>query len=271
MPETKIPDLHLQALEMLTDLIRRNPELGPALAPALSALAPITLRASVVIPCFNERDTVDALLDRVHAVPIQKDVIVVDDCSTDGTRQILKQRLDERGDIVLRLMKQNSGKGAAVRAGLRLVTGDVVIIQDADLEYDPADYLALLRPIQAGKAEVVYGSRFLGEHKAMYFWHSVGNRMLTLVCNALFDTTLTDMETCYKAFTRDVAERLDLRESRWGFDPEITARILSMGHPIYEVPISYAGREFHEGKKINGLRDGPAVLAALLRYRFLPL
>jgi glycosyltransferase involved in cell wall biosynthesis len=236
----------------------------------LSALTPITLRASVVIPCFNEVATVNELLDRVQAVPIEKEVIVVDDCSTDGTREVLKRRVDERGDIILRLMPRNGGKGAAVKEGLKAVTGDVVIIQDADLEYDPGDYPVLLRPIQTGRARVVYGSRFLGEHKAMYFWHSVGNQMLTLVCNVLFDTTLTDMETCYKVFTADIARKLDLREPRWGFDPEITARILRMGERIYEVPISYSGREFHEGKKINALRDGPAVLLTLLRYRFLP-
>lgn len=236
----------------------------------LSVLTPITLKASIVIPCFDEVDTVNDLLDRVQAVPMQKEVIVVDDCSTDGTRELLMKRVDEKRDIVLRLMPRNSGKGAAVKEGLRAVTGDVVIIQDADLEYDPADYPVLLRPIQTGKARVVYGSRFLGEHRAMYFWHSVGNKLLTLVCNMLFDTTLTDMETCYKVFTTDIARRLDLREPRWGFDPEITARILRLGQRIYEVPISYAGREFHEGKKINALRDGPVVLWTLLRYRFLP-
>ncbi len=241
---------------------------SPALP--LYASTPITLKASVVIPCFNERDTIDPLLDRVLAVPIEKEVIVVDDCSTDGTRERLQQRVDTRGDIVLRLMPRNRGKGAAVREGLKAVAGDVVIIQDADLEYDPGDYPVLLRPIQTGKARVVYGSRFLGEHRAMYFWHSVGNRFLTLMCNVLFDTTLTDMETCYKVFTAEIARQLELHEPRWGFDPEITARILRMGHRIYEVPISYAGREFHEGKKINGLRDGPSVLLALLRYRFLP-
>ncbi len=235
-----------------------------------SALAPITLKASVVIPCFNEIRTIDELLDRVHAVPLEKEVIVVDDCSTDGTRELLQKRAAEQGGFVLRLMPRNGGKGAAVKEGLRAVTGDVVIIQDADLEYDPEDYPVLLRPIQTGKAQVVYGSRFLGEHRAMYFWHSVGNKLLTLVCNVLFDTTLTDMETCYKVFTAEIARKLDLREPRWGFDPEITARILRMGHRIYEVPISYAGREFNEGKKINALRDGPVVLATLLRYRFLP-
>ena len=235
-----------------------------------AALVPITLKISVVIPCFNEYAFVNELLDRVHAVPIEKEVIVVDDCSTDGTRELLQRRVDEKHDITLRLLPRNSGKGAAVQAGLGCVTGDVVIIQDADLEYDPADYPVLLRPIQTGKAKVVYGSRFLGEHKAMYYWHSLGNKMLTTVCNVLFDTTLTDMETCYKVFTADIAQQLKLREPRWGFDPEITARILRMGNRIYEVPISYAGREFGEGKKINALRDGPVVLFTLLRYRFLP-
>ena len=240
---------------------------GPALP--LYALTPITLRASVVIPCFNERETVGELIDRVVAVPIDKEVIVVDDCSNDGTREILEQRARHRGDITLRLRPRNGGKGAAVQEGLKWATGDVVIIQDADLEYDPSDYPVLLRPIQTGKAKVVYGSRFLGEHKAMYFWHSMGNQMLTLVCNALFDTTLTDMETCYKVFTADIARRLELREPRWGFDPEITARILRMGNRIYEVPISYSGREFNEGKKISW-RDGFVVLRTLVRYRFLP-
>jgi len=212
---------------------------------------------------------VGELIDRVVAVPIDKEVIVVDDCSTDGTRELLERRVRERGDITLRLRERNGGKGAAVQDGLKCANGDVVIIQDADLEYDPADYPLLLRPIQTGKARVVYGSRFLGEHRAMYFWHSVGNQMLTLLCNVLFDTTLTDMETCYKVFTIDIARHLRLREPRWGFDPEITARILKMGNRIYEVPISYAGREFNEGKKISW-RDGFVVLFTLLRYRFLP-
>jgi glycosyltransferase involved in cell wall biosynthesis len=229
----------------------------------------ITLRASVIIPCFNERDTVGELIDRVHAVAVDKEVIVVDDCSTDGTRELLQKRVEDRGDIVLRLRDRNGGKGAAVHDGLKCANGDVVIIQDADLEYDPADYPLLLRPIQTGKAKVVYGSRFLGEHKAMYFWHTVGNQMLTLLCNVLFDTTLTDMETCYKVFTIDIARHLRLREPGWGFDPEITARILKMGNRIYEVPISYAGREFNEGKKISW-QDGFVVLLTLVRYRFLP-
>jgi glycosyltransferase involved in cell wall biosynthesis len=229
----------------------------------------ITLRASVVIPCFNERQTINDLIDRVHAVPVDKEVIVVDDYSTDGSREILAERAQKRGDIVLCLRERNGGKGAAVQDGLKCARGDVVIIQDADLEYDPADYPVLLRPIQTGRAQVVYGSRFIGEHRAMYFWHSLGNKGLTLLCNVLFDTTLTDMETCYKVFTIAIARQLRLREPRWGFDPEITARILKMGHRIYEVPVSYAGREFNEGKKISW-RDGFVVLRTLLRYRFLP-
>jgi len=235
----------------------------------LYAPPPITLRASIVIPCFNERDTVSELIDRVLSVPVDKEIIVVDDCSNDGTRELLEQRVRERGDFTLHLRKHNGGKGAAVQDGLKCATGDVVIIQDADLEYDPSDYPVLLRPIQTGKSKVVYGSRFIGEHKAMYFWHSMGNQFLTLLCNVLFDTTLTDMETCYKVFTIDIARQLHLREPGWGFDPEITARILKMGFRIYEVPISYAGREFTEGKKISW-RDGFVVLRTLLRYRFLP-
>ncbi len=235
----------------------------------LYALTPITLRVSVVVPCFNEQQTINELIDRVQAVPVDKEIIVVDDFSTDGTRELLLQRASERNDIVLHLRARNGGKGAAVQDGLRRASGDVVIIQDADLEYDPADYPVLLRPIQNGRARVVYGSRFIGEHRAMYFWHSLGNRFLTLTCNALFDTTLTDMETCYKVFTIDIARKLKLREPRWGFDPEITARILKMGNRIYEVPISYAGREFNEGKKISW-RDGFVVLSTLLRCRFLP-
>jgi glycosyltransferase involved in cell wall biosynthesis len=237
--------------------------------PLAAYVPPLTLRASVVIPCFNERDTVLELIDRVQAAPVDKEVIVVDDFSTDGTRDLLQKRVEERGDIILELRARNGGKGAAVQAGLKRATGDVVIIQDADLEYDPADYPLLLRPIQTGKSRVVYGSRFIGEHRAMYFWHSLGNQFLTLVCNVLFDTTLTDMETCYKVFTIDIARQLKLREPRWGFDPEITASILKMGNRIYEVPISYAGREFNEGKKISW-QDGFVVLLTLLRSRFLP-
>ena len=204
----------------------------------------------------------------MRATEFDKQIIVVDDGSTDGTREILKEQ-QARGDVEVHLMPRNRGKGAAVQEGLRHVAGDIVLIQDADLEYDPADYPTLLRPIQTGKAKVVYGSRFIGESKRMYFWHSLGNKSLTLLTNILFDTTLTDMETCYKVFTSDIASRLRLREKGWGFDPEITAQILRMGNRIYEVPISYAGREYFEGKKITW-RDGVVVLLVLLRSRLLP-
>ncbi|MGE5618072.1 MAG: glycosyltransferase family 2 protein [Sphingomonadaceae bacterium] len=229
------------------------------------------MKLSVVIPVYNEQATLRQILERVRLAPVEPlelEIVVVDDCSSDGSRDILKQEA-ARGDLKLVLHEVNQGKGAAVRSGLRAVTGDVVLIQDADLEYDPADYPLLLKPILNGKAKVVYGSRFLGEHKAMYFWHALGNRFVTLLTNVLFDTTLTDMETCYKVFTSEVARRIELRSPRWGFDPEITARILRMGYRIYEVPISYAGREYHEGKKITW-KDGFVVLFTLLRYRFLP-
>jgi glycosyltransferase involved in cell wall biosynthesis len=224
------------------------------------------VKLSVIIPIFNERSTISELLARVRAVEVDKEIICVDDCSTDGTRPILAEEA-QRGDLVVIEHAHNRGKGAAVQSGLGAFSGDVVVIQDADLEYDPEDYHVLLRPILAGRAKVVYGSRFLGgERRAMRFWHSVGNQGLTVVTNVLYDTTLTDMETCYKTFTADVARKLRLREPRWGFDPEITAQILRAGYRIYEVPISYAGREYEEGKKISW-RDGFSVLRTLVRCR----
>ena len=225
---------------------------------------------SVIVPVYNEAQTVRELLARVRAVElgpgISREIIAVDDASTDGT--IASLRAEEAADPGTYVIAHphNRGKGAAVRTGLAAATGDILLIQDADLEYDPRDYPALLRPILEGRAQVVYGSRFLGEHKAMYFWHTVGNKSLTLVTNILFDTTLTDMETCYKVFTAEVARSLRLTSERWGIDPEITAKILKQGHRIYEVPISYNGREFWEGKKISW-KDGFHILFTLLRYR----
>lgn len=219
----------------------------------------------MVIPVYNERATIGEILRRVLAAPVEKEIVVVDDGSTDGTTDILRAAA-AAGDIRLLRHERNWGKGAAVRTGLKAVAGDVVIIQDADLEYDPEDYPKLLRPIELGRSKVVYGSRFIGEHKAMFFWHSVGNRLLTLVCNVLYDTTLTDMETCYKVFTADIARNLRLTQRGWGFDPEITARILRMKHRIYEVPISYTGREHWEGKKIRW-RDAFTVLLTLIKCR----
>jgi glycosyltransferase involved in cell wall biosynthesis len=201
-------------------------------------------------------------------VEVEREVVVVDDGSSDGTREILRD-VDGESGVTVALHEQNQGKGAAVRTGLRRARGDVMLIQDADLEYDPRDYPSMLQPILEGRSQVVYGSRFRGgPTKAMFFWHAVGNRFLTLVTNLLYDSILSDMETCYKVFTREVAEQLDLKASGWGFDPEITAQILKLGYRIYEVPISYTGREFNEGKKI-GWRDGMTVLWTLLKHRFL--
>lgn len=224
---------------------------------------------SIVVPVYNEEATIGEILDRVRAVDLgpalARELIVVDDCSTDGTAGVLANEASHADTMVIR-HGRNRGKGAAVRTGLAAARGDILLIQDADLEYDPRDYPTLLRPILEGRTRVVYGSRFLGEHKAMYFWHSVGNKSLTLLTNILFDTTLTDMETCYKVFTKEVIESIRLRSDRWGFDPELSAKILKRGHRIYEVPIAYNGREFWEGKKISW-RDGLTVLATLLRYR----
>lgn len=226
---------------------------------------------SVIVPVYNERDTLAEIVRRIQRVDLStfgltKEILLVDDGSTDGTRDLLPG-LAELPDVRVALLPRNRGKGAAVRAGVARATGDLVVIQDADLEYDPRDYALLLRPIIEGRAEVVYGSRFLGEHKAMYYWHQVGNKTLTTITNILYDTTLTDMETCYKLCTAEIARSLHLTQNGWGIDPEITAKILKRGHRIYEVPISYTGREFDEGKKISW-RNGFTVLGVLLRLRF---
>jgi glycosyltransferase involved in cell wall biosynthesis len=224
----------------------------------------ITL-VTVIVPAFNEAATIVEILRRIRTAPWPLQVVVVDDGSTDGTGALIEVEADT-SSITLVVHPENRGKGAAVRSGLEHARGDVVIVQDGDLEYDPADYPALIDPVERGMAQVVYGSRFLGPHRAMYFWHAVGNKLLTLLCNVLFNTTLTDLETGYKVMTLEVARSVSLRSDRWGFDPEITAKILKRGHRIYEVPISYAGREFHEGKKITW-RDGFRVGLTLIRYR----
>lgn len=227
-------------------------------------------KLSILIPCYNEAATLAEIVRRVRAVDtgLEMEVIVVDDGSTDGSIEILRE-LERNGQVQACYQPRNMGKGAAVQRALQEASGDIILIQDADLEYDPEDYQRLLRPILTGRAKAVYGSRFLGEHKAMYFWHSVGNRLVTLLTNILYDTTLTDMETCYKMVTADVLRSVTLTSPRWGFDPEITAKILRTGVRIYEVPISYAGREFEEGKKISW-RDAFVVMATLIRCRFLP-
>jgi len=227
------------------------------------------LRLSVLIPVYNEAETIGEIIRRVQAVDtgLELEIIAVDDGSQDGTAEILRQRA-AAGDIQAFVHEANQGKGAAIRTALQHASGDILLVQDADLEYDPREYPDLLKPILEKRAQVVYGSRFRGgPHKAMFFWHMVGNKLLTLTTNILFNTILSDMETCYKIFTREIADRLRLRSPRWGFDPEITAQILKMGYRIYEVPISYTGREFYEGKKISW-RDGFVVLWTLFKYRF---
>jgi glycosyltransferase involved in cell wall biosynthesis len=225
------------------------------------------VKLSVVMPVFNEKETIREILAQVRGVNMVSQIVVVDDFSTDGTREILQDEAARDETLTLVLHDRNRGKGAGVRSGIERATGDIIIIQDADLEYDPRDYPALIRPIVEGRVKVVYGSRFLGPRKDMLFWHMVGNKFLTLVTNILYDSTLSDMETCYKVMRADVAKSLDIQSNRWGIDPEITAKVLKRRNRIFEVPISYYGREYEEGKKISQ-RDGLVVLWTLLKYRF---
>jgi glycosyltransferase involved in cell wall biosynthesis len=234
------------------------------------------MKLSVIMPVYNERETVRDIISQVRdvaltlqvgseTVTLDKEIIVVDDGSEDGTGKILAEE-EERGDFRLLSHRHNQGKGAAVRTGLAHSTGDLVLIQDADLEYDPREYPALLRPILEGRVKAVYGSRFLGPRKAMLFWHMLGNKVLTLTTNILYNAILSDMETCYKVLEGDLARSLNLKSDGWGIDPEITAKVLKRGVRIFEVPISYYGREYYEGKKISWL-DGFVVLWTLLKYR----
>ena len=221
---------------------------------------------SVVMPVYNEIATIEEILRRVRAVPIPKEIVVVDDGSTDGTRDILRG-VAARGEARVIFMRQNSGKGAALRAGLKRVTGDIVIIQDADLEYYPDEYPEMIDLIVEGKADVVYGSRFLGRHRAYLFWHYMGNLFINFIANLLYNTTLTDLETCYKAFRREVLDGMTLHSNSFGFEPEFTARVFQRDLRVYEVPISYAGRTYEEGKKITW-RDGFIALYWLIWCKF---
>jgi len=232
------------------------------------------MKLSIVIPCYNESRTLLHLVERVRDAcekpvtgePIEREIIIVDDCSRDGTRELLRDTIAPLVDQIL-YHERNQGKGAALRTGFAAATGDLVIIQDADLEYDPGEYPKLIAPILAGKADVVFGSRFSGgdAHRVVYFWHMLGNKFLTLCSNMFTNINLTDMETCYKVFRRSVLEKIQIEEARFGFEPEITAKVAKLRVPIYEVGISYYGRTYEEGKKI-GWRDGFRALWAILKY-----
>ena len=229
--------------------------------------APTYRLLSVIVPVFNERNTLTEIVRRMRAVdlPMDREIIIVDDGSSDGSEKVMAAMEDS----TVRILRHegNKGKGAAIRTGMAKARGDLLLIQDADLEYDPEDWPKLLAPILRGKAQVVYGSRFTGERKNMLVWHWVGNRLLSMVTNLLYNTTISDMETCYKLFDRKVLEGIVVQSDRFDFEPEITAKVLRRGFRIYEVPISYSGREFDEGKKITW-RDGLGALRALVRYRF---
>ena len=225
------------------------------------------MRLSVIIPCYNELKTLRQILETVRQAPYpDKEIVLVDDCSTDGTRELIRNELGAFVDKVI-YHDVNRGKGAALATGIQAATGDVLIIQDADLEYDPNEYPQVIEPIMQDKADVVFGSRFVGSapHRVLYFWHRVGNGMLTLLSNMFTNLNLTDMETCYKAFRREVIQGIEIKENRFGFEPEITAKVARLGCRIYEVGISYHGRTYAEGKKINW-RDGFRAIYCILKY-----
>jgi glycosyltransferase involved in cell wall biosynthesis len=226
------------------------------------------MRISVVIPVYNEKNTIATLLERVRSVPIDKEIIIVDDCSTDGTRELLRGFASD--DVKVYFHEKNMGKGAALRTGFSKAANDIVIVQDADLEYDPGEYHKIIKPIVDGKADVVYGSRFMGSepHRVHFFWHMIGNKILTFLYNMFSNLSLTDMETCYKAFRKEVIQGIAIEENRFGFEPEITAKLAKKDLRIYEVGISYAGRSYKEGKKI-GWKDGVSAIRCILKYNLL--
>ena len=229
------------------------------------------MKLSVVIPVFNECETLEEIIQTVRDVDVglDKEIVIVDDCSLDGTRDLLKKLDEEHADLNISFHEVNQGKGAALRTGFKKATGDIILIQDADLEYDPSEYPQLLSPILKGRADVVFGSRFLGggAHRVVFFWHFIGNRFLTMLSNMMTNLNLTDMEVCYKVFKKEVLAKIEIKESRFGFEPEITAKIARGKWRIYEVPISYYGRTYDEGKKITW-RDGCSALRCIIKYRF---
>ena len=227
------------------------------------------MKLSIVIPAYNESKTLIEIIKRVRNTPFDKEIIIVDDCSTDGTRELLKE-IESEPDIQVFYHEKNTGKGAALRTGFKKAAGDIVIVQDADLEYDPVDYVRLVDPITRDMADVVYGSRFLGgPHRVLYFWHSVANTFLTFFSNMMTNLNLTDMETCYKVFRRDVIQRISLTSNRFGVEPEITQKIARLNVRVYEIPISYHGRTYGEGKKI-GWKDAASAIFHIIKYKFFP-
>jgi len=226
------------------------------------------MKLSIVMPVYNEKNTLREILDQVRATPFDKEIVIVDDFSTDGTRDILRD-LEGEPDLRIIYHPRNMGKGAALRTGFSHVDGDIVIIQDADLEYDPGEYGRLIAPILEDKADVVYGSRFMGgPRRVLYFWHTVGNRFLTLFSNMMTNLNLTDMETCYKVFRREIIDRITIKSHRFGVEPELTAKVAKLDARVYEIPITYNGRKYDEGKKI-GWKDGISAVYSIIRFKFL--
>lgn len=226
------------------------------------------MKLPVIVPLYNEIEAIEEIVARVRKVKIKKEIIIVDGFSRDGSREKAIELAGTHPNIQTICQEYNQGKGAALRRGFTAACGDIIIIQDADLEYDPKEYPALIKPIYDGDADVVYGSRFLGSpRRALFFWHMVGNKLLTLLTNALYDLSLTDMETCYKAFRRDVVNQFTIRSKRFGFEPEFTAKVAKAGFRIYEIPIGYRGRGYHEGKKITWF-DGFKALFCIVWFRF---